>query len=93
MIYSLTKKLIERKEFERDNMIKKLNVFFIFGQLTENEYEELLNLINNPKEKENISLIDIEQQVINIIYCYTIIININIYKNIIYNFKFLYICT
>lgn len=60
MIYSLTKKLIERKEFERDNMIKKLNVFFIFGQLTENEYEELLNLINNPKEKENISLIDIE---------------------------------
>lgn len=60
MIYSLAKKLIERKEFERDNMIKKLNVFFIFGQLTENEYEELLNLINNPKEKENISLINIE---------------------------------
>lgn len=60
MVYSIAKNLIERKEFEKDNIIKKLNVFFMFEQLTENEYEELLNLINNPRAEENTSLIDIK---------------------------------
>lgn len=63
MIYSIAKNLIERKEFKKDDMIKKLNVFFMFEQLSDEEYKELLDLINNPKIEENTPLEDIEQEV------------------------------
>lgn len=63
MIYSIAKNLIERKEFKKDDMIKKLNVFFMFEQLSDEEYKELLDLINNPKIEENILLEDVEQEV------------------------------
>lgn len=63
MIYSIAKNLIERKEFKKDDMIKKLNVFFMFEQLSDEEYKELLDLINNPKIEENALLEDVEQEV------------------------------
>lgn len=63
MIYSIAKNLIERKEFKKDDMIKKLNVFFMFEQLSDEEYKKLLDLINNPKIEENTLLEDVEQEV------------------------------
>ena len=47
MLYNLLKNLITNKRFTKEDMTNKLNVFFTFNQITETQYEELLELVNN----------------------------------------------
>lgn len=45
--YKLMKKAIERGSQSKEELTKKANTFYMAGQLTEAEYNELIGLINN----------------------------------------------
>ncbi|ASN72266.1 hypothetical protein 10S12_4 [uncultured Caudovirales phage] len=47
MLYNLLKNLIEKNHYEKEDMINKLNVFFAFSQITEEEYQELMGKVNS----------------------------------------------
>lgn len=46
-VYELCKFLIERKRYERDAMLNKVNVFYANNQLEDNEYTQLLTDIDS----------------------------------------------
>lgn len=46
MLYNLLKNLINNDYYEKEDMTNKLNVFYTFGQITLEQYEELIKLIN-----------------------------------------------
>lgn len=46
MTYRLCKRIIDRGNYDKDDMMKKLNVFLLNNQLTDEEYQELVNIIN-----------------------------------------------
>lgn len=43
--YSLTKIFVLSKTLPKDVMIKRTNMFYMFGQLDDIEYQELMELI------------------------------------------------
>lgn len=45
MTYKLCKKMIINGNYTKEDMLNKLDVFFATGRLTEEEYKELVNLI------------------------------------------------
>lgn len=45
MLYNLLKNLINNKRFIKEDMLNKLNVFYIFNQISEKEYTELLSIV------------------------------------------------
>lgn len=45
MIYNLLKNLITNKKYEKEDMTNKLNVFYTFNQINQEQYEELLQMI------------------------------------------------
>jgi hypothetical protein len=47
MLYNLLKSLITNKRFTKEDMTNKLNVFFTFNQITEEQYTELFNLVTS----------------------------------------------
>jgi uncharacterized membrane protein len=47
MAYRLMKKLIERGKSTKDELTKKANVYYAAGQLSDDEYNEIMDLINN----------------------------------------------
>jgi hypothetical protein len=47
MAYKLMKTLINRGKTSKDELTKKANVYYAAGQLTDDQYEELMDLINN----------------------------------------------
>ncbi|WMJ81002.1 hypothetical protein RBU49_01745 [Clostridium sp. MB40-C1] len=53
-LYDILKNLIEHGRFEKEDMTKKLNVFYTFNQITTEEYTELMQKVN-PTLPENIA--------------------------------------
>ena len=45
MIYRNIKKLIERDAFNQDDLLKKIDTFYLFGRITEDEYKELMTML------------------------------------------------
>ena len=43
--YILSKKFINAKTLQKEEITKRVNTFYIFGQLSQEEYEELMQLI------------------------------------------------
>lgn len=46
MLYNMLKSLITKGKFIKEDMTNKLNVFFAFTQITEEQYTELLEIVN-----------------------------------------------
>lgn len=51
MIYTLLKRMITTGNYEKEDMQNKLDVFFAVNRITEEQYLELIALIN-PKQVE-----------------------------------------
>lgn len=49
MLYNLLKNLIDNNFYVKDDMTNKLNVFMLYNQITQNNYEELIKLIDTKK--------------------------------------------
>lgn len=47
MIYTLCKKLIESGNYEYESMLNKLDVFLLGNRITQEQYEELTELLEN----------------------------------------------
>jgi len=45
-VYQLCEFLIERKRYAREDMLKKVNVFYANDQLADDEYTQLLTLMD-----------------------------------------------
>ena len=45
-IYELLKRMISTENYEKEDMISKLNVFYAVNQLTKEQYLELMGLVN-----------------------------------------------
>lgn len=45
MIYKNIKRLIERDSFDREDLSKKIDMFYLFNRITEEEYKNLMNLL------------------------------------------------
>lgn len=46
MIYTLLKRMINTGNYEKEDMENKLNIFFTVNQITQEQYLELIGLIN-----------------------------------------------
>ncbi|NFF80445.1 hypothetical protein FC764_04135 [Clostridium botulinum] len=53
MLYGIIKNLIEHNYYEREDMTNKLNVFMLVNQISQDQYLELLAMINPVKVEEN----------------------------------------
>lgn len=51
MTYKNCKKLIEAGRYEYDDMMNKLDVFLLGDRITEEEYKELVQMMNDRKEQ------------------------------------------
>jgi len=47
MLYRALKNIINHKEYEKEDMIRKLNAFLLYNQISSVEYKELMDMINN----------------------------------------------
>ncbi len=47
MTYSLCKKLIAKGNYDKADMLNKLDVFLLANRITQDEYKELTTLINS----------------------------------------------
>lgn len=45
MIYKQIVKLIERNTYDREKLMKQIDMFYLFGRITEEEYKELMQLL------------------------------------------------
>lgn len=52
MTYSLCKKLIVKGNYDKDDMLNKLDVFLLANRITEDEYKELTEMINSKEITE-----------------------------------------
>lgn len=50
MTYKNCKKLIEAGRYEYDDMVNKLDIFLIGDRITQVQYEELVQMMNDRKE-------------------------------------------
>lgn len=46
MLYKLLTNLITNKYYEKEDMTNKLNVFMLYNQVSEEQYAELIALVN-----------------------------------------------
>lgn len=44
-VYDLSKKFIIAKTYTKADITKRVNTFYVFDQLNQEDYEELMNLI------------------------------------------------
>jgi hypothetical protein len=51
--YKLLKLLIEKNRYTYEDMMRKLDLFFAIGRITEEEYVELTGLLTKPDEDTN----------------------------------------
>lgn len=51
--YNSVKILIESGNYQKNSMTTMLNLFLTFNQITAEQYEELMNLINEGELNEN----------------------------------------
>jgi len=47
MTYKVCKRLIQNGNYEKEDMLIKLDVFLLAGRLTTDEYNELVSLLNS----------------------------------------------
>ena len=47
MTYRLCKQLIENGNYDKDDMLVKLDVFFLNNRISQEEYEELVGLLED----------------------------------------------
>ncbi len=52
MLYGIIKNLIEHNYYKREDMTNKLNVFMLVNQISQDQYLELLAMINPVKVEE-----------------------------------------
>ncbi|WP_195510103.1 hypothetical protein [Clostridium tyrobutyricum] len=45
MLYAILKNIIASGQYDKQDMINKLNVFFAYNQITEEQYAELMNKV------------------------------------------------
>lgn len=50
MTYALCKKLIANNNYDKSELINKLDVFLLAGRISEEEYKELMDLINSNQD-------------------------------------------
>lgn len=43
--YILAKKFINAKTYRKEDITRRVNMFYMFGQLNDDEYQELMELI------------------------------------------------
>lgn len=55
MLYNVIKNLINHNYYEREDMTNKLNVFMLVNQIAQDQYLELLAMINPVEKKEEIN--------------------------------------
>lgn len=48
MAYKLLKIIIARGNYDKEDMMNKLDAYFAFGRITTEEYNELMTIINEP---------------------------------------------
>ncbi|NFO55922.1 hypothetical protein FDB39_03305 [Clostridium botulinum] len=58
MLYGIIKNLIEHNYYEREDMTNKLNVFMLVNQIAQDQYLELLAMINPVEKKEEVKTTD-----------------------------------
>lgn len=46
MAYKLLKSQIQKRRMSKEELTKKANVYYMAGQLTDNEYTEIMELID-----------------------------------------------
>lgn len=46
MAYKLMKRIIERGDYDKDDVLDKLDTFYAAGRMTKEQYEELVALVN-----------------------------------------------
>lgn len=46
-VYNLMMNVIKRGKLSKEELTKKANVFYVAGQLTDEEYTEIMQLIND----------------------------------------------
>lgn len=51
MTYKNCKKLIEAARYEYDDMMNKLDVFLLGNRITQSQYEDLVQMMNDKKDK------------------------------------------
>ena len=49
MTYNICKRLIQNGNYEKEDMMMKLDVFLLNNRITKEQYEELIGLINDAK--------------------------------------------
>lgn len=45
MIYRLMKRIIDGKSYDAAELLEKLDVYFMFGRISQAEYEELVSML------------------------------------------------
>ncbi|MBN1067184.1 hypothetical protein DVW02_04185 [Clostridium botulinum] len=56
MLYNVIKNLINHNYYEKEDMTNKLNVFMLVNQIAQDQYLELLAMINPVEKKEEIKV-------------------------------------
>ncbi len=51
MVYKLMKRILERGNYEKADMQKKLDVYLAFSRITQEQYEELCTFIQEEERK------------------------------------------
>lgn len=46
MIYALLKKVITAGNYDKADMLNKLDVYFFYGRITQAQYDELVAMVN-----------------------------------------------
>lgn len=53
MLYRVLKRAIERKNYNtKEDIVEKINILYANNQLSTNQYEELVQLLNNEERGE-----------------------------------------
>ncbi|MCD3351255.1 hypothetical protein G8V03_09675 [Clostridium botulinum D/C] len=56
--YKILENLINNERFEKEDMTKKLNVFYAYNQITLEEYTALMNKVNPELNKDKVTVIE-----------------------------------
>ncbi|WP_252225133.1 MULTISPECIES: hypothetical protein [unclassified Clostridium] len=62
MLYGIIKNLIEHNYYEREDMTNKLNVFMLVNQIAQDQYLELLAMINPVEKKDEVKVDKVEEK-------------------------------
>lgn len=46
MTYALIKKIIAKGNYDKDDLMNKLDVFLLAGRITDEQYKELVQMLN-----------------------------------------------